>query len=70
VRNRTYQIPPRQRRLALGGGSELRAPTLADSSGAFLAGRYRAYTRIDLTQHRISAFLIAKRYGLVGGPPR
>jgi hypothetical protein len=52
--------------MALGGRGELRAPSLADSAGAFLAGRYRAFTRIDLTQHCISAFLIAKRHGLGG----
>ncbi len=64
--NRTLQIRADQRRLPLGGGGELRAPSLADFPGAFLAGSYTPYTRIDLTQHCISAFLIAKRYGLAG----
>jgi hypothetical protein len=64
ARNRAFQIGPGQRQMALGGGGQLQAPSLAGSSGAFLAGRYRAYTRTDLTQHCISAFLIAKRHGL------
>jgi hypothetical protein len=67
-RNRALQIAAGQRRLALGGGGELRAPAMADLAGAFLAGRHTAYTRIDLTQHCISAFLIARRVGASGSP--
>ena len=67
--NRTLQIQPGQRGIVLGGGGELNAPSLADSAGAFLAGRYRVYERTDLTQHCISAFLIAQRHGLSDGNP-
>jgi hypothetical protein len=66
VRNRAFQVQPGQRNLALGGGGRLHAPALADSAGAFLIGRYHPYTRVDLTQHCIDAFLIARRYGLAG----
>lgn len=69
ARNRPLQIQPGQRRLALGGGGGLHAPSLAGSAGAFLAGRYAPYTRVDLTQHCISAFLTASRHGLAGGRP-
>jgi hypothetical protein len=65
-RNRALQIRPGQRSLPLGGDGELRAPSMAGYAGAFLAGRYTAYTRVDLTQHCISAFLLAKRYRLSG----
>ena len=37
---------------------------VGDAAGAFLAGPYRLYTRNDLNQHCISAFLKAGRYGL------
>ena len=62
--NRALQIQPGQRRMTLGGDAELRAPLLAHSAGAFLAGRYTVYERTDLTQHCISALLMAQRYGL------
>jgi len=73
ARNRALQIRPGQKRLELGAGGHLIAPTLQGYDGAFLAGRYQAYTRTDLTQHCISALLIARRYSLHGigsdGPP-
>ena len=66
AQNRALQIRPRQDRLELGAGGLLMAPTLSGYDGAFLAGRYRAFTRTDLTQHCISALLIARRHGLNG----
>ncbi len=66
-RNRALQIQPGTERLELGGGAVLDAPTLAGQAGAFRAGTYRAFTRIDLTQHCISAFLKARRSGLGNG---
>jgi hypothetical protein len=39
---------------------------VAGFASAFLAGRYAPFTRVDLTQHCISAFLIAGRHGLLG----
>src|SRR5207249_4176007 len=67
---RALEIRPGQRRLSVGGGGELRAPSLAGFGGAYLAGRYTPYTRVDITEHCISAFLIAKRYGLASGERR
>lgn len=65
--NRALQIEPGQERLALGGGGTLVAPTLARHAGAFLAGRHRAYWRLDMDLHCISALLRVER--LRGGPP-
>lgn len=63
-RNRALQIRPQQERVELGAGALLMAPALSRYDGAFLAGPYKIYTRTDLTQHCISAFLKARRYGL------
>ena len=67
ARNRALQIDAGQQRIQLPGGGLLVAPRLAEHAGAILAGPYRAYTRIDLTQHCISGFLKALRIGLADG---
>jgi hypothetical protein len=66
-RNGGFQIRPGQDRMPLAKGGLLVAPVLAEHAGAILAGRYRAYTRIDLTQHCISGILKALRVGLGTG---
>jgi hypothetical protein len=53
----TLQIAPGQRRVALGGGRYLEDPVLAHFAGAFLNGRYVPRTRIDFTQHCLSALI-------------
>jgi hypothetical protein len=67
ARNRALQIEVDQQRIGLPGGGFLVAPRLAEHAGAILAGPYRPYTRIDLTQHCISGFLKALRIGLADG---
>jgi hypothetical protein len=66
-RIRALQIQPGQDRVALAAGGELFAPVLRAHAGAYLAGPYRAYLRIDFTQHCISALLAARASGLAGG---
>lgn len=61
---RGLQIRPGQRRLEFGGEVSLWAPHLSEYAGAFLAGPYSPRTRIDLTQHCISAMTKLERYGL------
>jgi hypothetical protein len=55
------QIQPGQNRLALGGDAELRAPRLADFSGAFRGGLYDPSTRVDFAFHCLSAMLMLDR---------
>ena len=62
--NRKLQIRPGQERLDLGGDVYLSAPRLSEFAGAFLAGRYRPSTRIDFTQHCLSAMTKLERLGL------
>lgn len=64
TKNRGLQIRPGQQRLELGGDASLLAPHLSEYAGAFLAGPYSPMTRIDLTQHCISAMIKLERYGL------
>jgi hypothetical protein len=66
-RNRAFQIRPGQDRMPLAKGGLLLAPVLAEHAGAILQGRYRPYTRIDLTQHCVSGILKALRVGLGSG---
>lgn len=54
---RTFQILPGQTSLDLGDGITLTSPALDRFTGAFVAGRKRPSTRIDFTQHCVSAFL-------------
>jgi hypothetical protein len=54
-KNRRLQIPPSGGRIAFGKGVQLISPKLRDFSGAFLVGRFRAYTRVDETAHCVSA---------------
>jgi hypothetical protein len=63
-RSRALQIRRDQDRLPLAKGGVLIAPVLRDHAGAFRAGRYSPYLRIDLTQHCIAALLAARASGL------
>jgi hypothetical protein len=54
---RTLQIPQSTERLTLGEGIFLTSPKVRDFSGAFLAGRYRPSTRVDITAHCVSAMI-------------
>lgn len=55
TKNLTLQILPNQSALELGGGTRLESPHLVRYPGAFLAGRKKPFTRIDYTQHCLSA---------------
>ncbi|MGB8273895.1 MAG: hypothetical protein WCF16_01340 [Alphaproteobacteria bacterium] len=55
AKNRELQIAPGQDRIDYPRGASLRAPLLADFAGAFLMDRFVPYTRIDITDHCISA---------------
>ena len=55
--NRKRQIRPGQERIDLGGGAYLQSPRLSGYAGAFFAGRDNPVTRIDLTQHCLSAIM-------------
>lgn len=55
AKNRELQIPPNEGRIGFGQGVQLISPKLRDFSGAFLVGRFRAYTRVDETAHCLSA---------------
>jgi len=54
-KNRALQIPPNGGRMVFGDGVQLISPRLRDFAGAFLVGRFRAYTRVDETAHCVSA---------------
>jgi hypothetical protein len=60
-KNRSLQIRQRQDHIDLSEGAYLSAPQLSHYAGAFLAGRARPYTRIDLTQHCMSAIIEMQR---------
>jgi len=55
AKNHALQLQSGQSRIELGGGAYLWAPRAAGHAGAYLAGRYQPYTRVDLTGHCISA---------------
>ena len=55
------QIQPGQQGLTLGGEAYLRAPRMAEYSGAFLAGIYDPLTRVDASGHCLSAMVIIER---------
>ena len=59
LKNHRLQIAPGQKRLRFDQERYLRAPEIADYSGAFLNGRYRPQVRIDATQHCLSAMVKA-----------
>ena len=65
-----FQIRPAQDRLDLGDGTVLISPRLQDYVGAFVAGRKRPSTRIDFTQHCISALIKARVHALDAGLSR
>jgi hypothetical protein len=54
-KNRALQIPPNGGRIVFGEGVQLISPKLRDFAGAFLVGRFQAYTRVDETGHCVSA---------------
>lgn len=58
-----FQVRPGQDRLDLGDGTQLISPRLQDYVGVFLAGRKRPSTRIDFTQHCISALVKSRQHG-------
>lgn len=62
AKNREFQIKPGQDRIDFGGDRYLYSKDLASYSGAFLRGRHRPQTRIDTTQHCISAMVKYTRY--------
>jgi len=57
TKNRALQIQPNQNRLQLPDGAYRSLPRLRDFSGAFLAGLFEPYTRIDLTGHCLSVMV-------------
>jgi hypothetical protein len=61
AKNRSLQIQPRQERLQFGDGRYLFSPRLRDFGGAFLAGIFSPYTRIDITSHCLSAMTKLQR---------
>ena len=65
-----FQIRPGQDRLDLGDGTVLVSPNLQDYVGAFVAGRKRPSTRIDFTQHCLSALIKARVHALDAGLSR
>lgn len=65
-KNLGFQIQPGQDRLDLGDGVYLVSARLQDFTGAFVAGRKRPETRIDFTQHCLSALVKARVYDAKG----
>jgi len=61
---RRLQIGVGQRRIETEGGAYVWSSRLPDYEGAFLGGLYRPETRIDFTQHCVSALLKAGGSGL------
>lgn len=57
AKNRDLQIQPNRDRLRFAEGTYLSSPRLRDFSGAFLAGTFSPYTRIDITGHCLSAMV-------------
>lgn len=62
VKNRAFQIKPWQDRIHFGPRRYLQLGDLSFFEGAFLNGRYRPATRIDFTQHCLSATVKYLRY--------
>jgi hypothetical protein len=60
----TLQIKPDATDIWFREGVSLPVPELERFTGAFLNGRTRPQTRIDVTQHCIAAFLAAEQKGL------
>ncbi len=56
-KNRSFQIAPGQQEIRFSGGATLRSEALPRFAGAFLNGRNRPRTRIDFTQHCLSAMI-------------
>lgn len=68
LNNNSFQIMPGQEAIRLSGKSSLTHDNLDRFTGAFLNGRHRPQTRIDFTQHCMSAMLkykALKAYGNV-----
>lgn len=62
----TFQIQPGQTQLDLGDGILLTSPDLTTFTGAFIAGRRNPLTRIDYTQHCLSALVKFQRWRQAG----
>ena len=62
AKNLTLQIRHGQTELDLGAGTRLQSPHLKNFPGAFLAGRKKPLTRIDYTQHCLSAAVKYRRW--------
>jgi hypothetical protein len=56
-KNRALQIPSNGGRIVFGEGVQLISPKLRDFAGAFLVGKFQAYTRVDETGHCVSAMI-------------
>jgi hypothetical protein len=54
-KNRALQIPSNGGRIVFGDGVQLISPRLREFAGAFLVGKFQAYTRVDETGHCVSA---------------
>lgn len=61
-----FQIQPGQSQLDLGDGILLTSPDLTAFTGAFIAGRRNPLTRIDYTQHCLSAMVKYQRWRNAG----
>lgn len=61
VKNMALQIQPTQKRIDLGEGAYFVSGRLGDYAGAFIAGRHLPYTRIDYTEHCMSAIIEMQR---------
>jgi hypothetical protein len=57
AKNRALQIKPAQERIGLAEGAYFFSERLRQYAGAFMAGRYLPYTRIDYTGHCMSAII-------------
>ncbi len=62
------QVRAGQEGMELGGAARLSAPRMASYGGAFLKGLYEPSTRVDLTQHCLSAMLMLDRLGRQASP--
>ncbi len=63
-KNLRFQIEPEQDRIVLGDERYLYSDDIERFAGAFLNGLYRPKTRIDFTQHCLSAMVKYKKIGL------
>ncbi len=61
-----FQIQPDQAQLDMGDGIALTSPHLKTYAGAFIAGRRNPLTRIDYTQHCLSAILKYRKWQKTG----